>query len=145
MKHHKVKAFLASLAFGATLSVAAQGQILQPAPLDAPKPKVPLLTKETSIEFSALAGAISLDALSTQRVLSFKGGHERDPLAKPFVQTRALQAFGSGISFASLAFANYELRKHNHPRLARIGMISTIVVEAFLAGHNYLVVKRHEK
>ena len=118
-----------------SVSVYAKAQTAQPLP-EAPTPKIWDAT--TIFELSALAGAASADALSTQRLFEFpKEFGEANPLAKPFVHTRYGQGLLSGFSFAGDVYGTYLLRKHNHPRYAHIANWSIIALESVLAVHNY--------
>jgi len=58
-----------------------------------------------------MAATLSADALSTQRGLAYPGFREMNPIARPFVQTRAGGAIYTAGSFAVLAGGMYVAHK----------------------------------
>lgn len=109
-----------------------------------PKPEQPhrFIDRTNSLAFAALAGSLTADALSTQRGLAFPRFHEMNPLARPFVQTRAGAAFYTAGSFAFLSSGMYLAHKTNHHKLEKITPFVISGWEAFLAARNYHLVSK---
>ena len=61
--------------------------------------------------------------------------HEVDPIAPHTANYAAQASFQYGMA-AAVTFAGLELRKHNHPRWARVVMLADIADEGYAVGHN---------
>jgi hypothetical protein len=92
---------------------------------------------------TAMAASLTADALSTQKGLAYPGFHEMNPIARPFVQTRAGAAAYSAGSFALLAGAMYAAHKTRHHKLEHIFPFAVAGWEAGLSARNYHVIATH--
>lgn len=118
------------------------------APLAAPVPAVVLVRPAREVQhkffdlqnafgLSAVAAGLSADALSTQKGLGLPGFHEMNPIARPFVQSRAGAAMYSAASFAFMGGSMYLAHKTNHHKLERVLPFAIAGWEGFLAMRNY--------
>ncbi len=103
------------------------------------KPEQPhrFIDRTNSLAFTALAGSLTADALSTQRGLAYPRFHEMNPIARPFVQTRTGAAFYTAGSFAFMTGGMYLAHKTNHHKLEKITPFVISGWEVFLAARNY--------
>jgi hypothetical protein len=92
---------------------------------------------KNSAGLAAVAAGLSADALSTQKGLGLPGFHEMNPIARPFVQSRAGAAMYSAASFAFLGGSMYLAHKTNHHKLERVLPFAIAGWEGFLAVRNY--------
>jgi hypothetical protein len=92
---------------------------------------------KNSAGLTALALALSADALSTQKGLGLPGFHEMNPIARPFVQSRAGAAMYNAASFAFMAGGMYMAHRTNHHKLERVLPFAIAGWEGFLAARNY--------
>jgi hypothetical protein len=90
-----------------------------------------------SAGLAALAAGLTADALSTQKGLGLPGFHEMNPIARPFVQSRAGAAMYSTASFAFMGGSMYLAHKTNHHKLERVLPFAIAGWEGFLAVRNY--------
>jgi hypothetical protein len=88
----------------------------------------------------AMAATLSADAVSTQQGLAYPRFHEMNPIARPFVQTRAGGAIYSAGSFAVLAGAMYVAHKKGRHKLERILPFAIAGWEGWLSARNYHVI-----
>ena len=95
--------------------------------------------------FTALAAALTADALSTQKGLAYPGFREMNPIARPFVQTRTGAAAYSAGSFALLAGTMYAAHKTRHHKLEQIFPFAVAGWEAALSARNYHVIAANKK
>ena len=72
-----------------------------------------------SLGFATLGASLTADALSTQKGLAYPGFHEMNPIARPFVQTRAGAAVYSAGSFGLIAGTMYWAHRKEHHKLER--------------------------
>jgi hypothetical protein len=98
------------------------------------------LDLRNSLAFSAVAASLAADSLSTQRGLAYPGFYEMNPLARPFVKTRAGAAAYSAASFSLLAGAMYLAHKTHHHRIERILPFAVAGWEGLLSARNYHVI-----
>src|ERR1700743_2672929 len=73
-----------------------------------------------SLGLTAMASSLIADAVSTQKGLAYPGFHEMNPIARPFVQSRAGAAAYSAGSFALLSGIAYTAHKTGHHKLEQI-------------------------
>ena len=92
---------------------------------------------KNSIGLAALASGLSADAISTQKGLGLPGFHEMNPIARPFVQSRAGAAMYNAASFAFMSGSMYLAHKTNHHKLERVLPFAMAGWEGFLAVRNY--------
>lgn len=92
--------------------------------------------------FGLSAAAISLtaDALSTQKGLAYPGFYEMNPLARPFVQTRAGAAVYSAGSLGLVAGSMYLAHRTHHHKLERMMPFAVAGWESLLSIRNYHVI-----
>jgi hypothetical protein len=82
---------------------------------------------------AALAG----DALATQRILAYPGFRETNPIARPFVGSRAGTAVYTAGGFAALTGGMYLAHRTHHHRMERVLPWAFAGWEGFLTGWNY--------
>ena len=88
---------------------------------------------------TSAAGLIG-DSLSTQRALPF--GHEVNPIARPFVQSRAGAAAYGLAGYGMLAGGMYFAHRRGWHRLERVVPMVFTVTEGLLTYNNYHVVRK---
>jgi len=93
-----------------------------------------------SLALTSLAAGLTLDAVSTQKGLSYPGFYEMNPLARPFVSSRAGAAAYSAGSFALLAGGMYLAHRRGHHKLERIVPFAIAGWEGLLGARNYHVI-----
>lgn len=98
-----------------------------------------------SLGLSAMASSLIADAVSTQKGLSYPGFHEMNPIARPFVQTRAGAAAYSAGSFALLSSIVYTAHKTGHHKLEHVLPFAVAGWEAALSARNYHVIATRPK
>lgn len=84
-----------------------------------------------------LGAGLTGDALSTQKGLGLPGFHEINPIARPFVQSRAGAAFYSAASFSLMSGGMYLVHKTNHHKIERVLPFALAGWEGFLTFRNY--------
>jgi hypothetical protein len=84
-----------------------------------------------------LGAGLTGDALSTQKGLGLPGFHEINPIARPFVQSRAGAAFYSAASFSLMSGGMYFMHKSNHHKIERVLPFALAGWEGFLTLRNY--------
>jgi hypothetical protein len=87
--------------------------------------------------FATLGASLTADALSTQKGLAYPGFHEMNPIARPFVQTRAGAAAYNAGSFGLMAGMMYWAHKKEHHKLERILPLAVGSWEGLLSFRNY--------
>ena len=136
----------------------AQDRNAQPAPGNAttaaePRELKPAVTRraeqphrffDAKNAFAASAFAIGLagDSWSTQRALEYPGAREANPLARPFVSSRAGEAVYSGSSLGLMMGGMYLAHKTRHHKLERVVPWAMAGWEAFLTGWNLHQISR---
>ncbi|HEY7404435.1 MAG TPA: hypothetical protein VIB39_12990 [Candidatus Angelobacter sp.] len=93
-----------------------------------------------SFALSAVAVSLTADALSTQKGLSQPGFYEMNPLARPFVQSRAGAAVYSAGSLGLVAAGMYVAHRTHHHKLERILPFAIAGWEGMLSARNYHVI-----
>lgn len=106
------------------------------------KPTHSFLDLKNSLAISSFAATLAGDSLSTQRGLDRAGYREINPIARPFVQSRAgAVVYGMG-SFGLVTGGMYLAHKTGHHKLERIVPFGLAAWEGFLTARNYHVVSR---
>jgi hypothetical protein len=95
---------------------------------------------KNSFALSAVATSLTADALSTQKGLSYPGFYEMNPIARPFVQTRAGAAVYSAGSLGLVAAGMYVAHRTRHHKLERILPFAIAGWEGLLSARNYHVI-----
>ena len=95
---------------------------------------------KNALALSSLAASLTADALSTQKGLAYPGFYEMNPLARPFVSSRAGAAAYSGASFALLAGGMYLAHRRGHHKLERVLPFAVAGWEGWLSARNYHVI-----
>lgn len=90
--------------------------------------------------FATLGASLTADALSTQKGLAYPGFVEMNPIARPFVQTRAGAAVYNAGSFGLMAGLMYWAHKKEHHKLERILPMAVGSWEGLLSMRNYHVI-----
>jgi len=93
-----------------------------------------------TLALSFLAAGLTADALSTQKGLSYPRFYEMNPLARPFVNSRAGAAAYSAGSFGLLAGAMYVAHHRGHHKLERLLPFAVAGWEGLLSARNYHVI-----
>lgn len=97
-----------------------------------------------SLGLAAMASSLIADAVSTQKGLAYPGFHEMNPIARPFVQTRAGAAAYTAGSFALLSGIAYTAHKTGHHKLEHIFPFAVAGWEAALSARNYHVISKRK-
>jgi hypothetical protein len=90
--------------------------------------------------FATLGASLTADALSTQKGLAYPGFVEMNPIARPFVQSRAGAAVYNAGSFGLMAGLMYWAHKKEHHKLERILPMAVGSWEGLLSARNYHVI-----
>jgi hypothetical protein len=111
-----------------------------------PHSRLHFLDRETQIELAASAISISLDGLSTMKVMAYQRKpydlSERNPIARPFMNKRPLAAAYFGVAFAGEVVAVRFADKKGWRKTKRIIPIAVTLWESFLVRDNYRYVHR---
>jgi hypothetical protein len=97
---------------------------------------------KNSLAFTSVAVSLAGDGWSTQRALTYPGVREVNPLARPFVGSRAGEAAYSSAGLALVAGAMYLAHKTNHHKWERIGPFALAGWEGLLTGWNISQISR---
>lgn len=103
------------------------------------------LDVKNSFALSAVAVSLTADAISTQKGLSHPGFYEMNPLARPFVQSRAGAAVYSAGSLGLVAAGMYVAHRTNHHKLERIVPFAIAGWEGILSARNYHVIAANSR
>jgi len=95
--------------------------------------------------FATLGASLTADALSTQKGLAYPGFVEMNPIARPFVQSRAGAAVYNAGSFGLLAGLMYWAHKKEHHKLERILPLAVGSWEGLLSARNYHVISNRPR
>lgn len=95
--------------------------------------------------FATLGASLTADALSTQKGLSYPGFHEMNPIASPFVQTRAGAAAYNAGSFGLLTGMMYWAHKKEHHKLERFLPLAVGSWEGLLSFRNYRAISNRPR
>jgi hypothetical protein len=97
---------------------------------------------KNSLALTTVAASLAGDGWSTQRALALPGVREVNPLARPFVGSRAGEAAYSSAGLALVAGAMYLAHKTNHHKWERIGPFALAGWEGLLTGWNVSQIAR---
>ena len=100
---------------------------------------------KNSLALGAVGITLTADALSTQKGLSYPGFYEMNPVARPFVQTRAGASVYSAGSLGLIAAGMYVAHRTNHHKLERIVPFAIAGWEGILSARNYHVIAQNTK
>ena len=89
---------------------------------------------------ATLGASLTADALSTQKGLAYPGFVEMNPIARPFVQSRAGAAAYNAGSFGLMAGLMYWAHKKEHHKLERVLPFAVGGWEGLLSARNYHVI-----
>jgi hypothetical protein len=106
------------------------------------KPHATFFDRENNFLIGASAITIALDGLSTQRFLANPNSHEMNPIAKPFVYSRAGSAAYFGVSFVGELALMRIAHKRNHHLLERIIPMLVTGSESYVLYNNYSLSRR---
>jgi hypothetical protein len=93
-----------------------------------------------TLGFVTLGASLTADALSTQKGLAYPGFSEMNPIARPFVQSRAGAAVYNAGSFGLMAGLMYWAHRTEHHKLERILPFAIGSWEGLLSARNYHVI-----
>ena len=106
-----------------------------------PKPRKPqhasFFDTPNKLLLAGSATAIALDGLSTQHFLANPNCHELNPIARPFVNSRAGAAAYFGVSYAGEVFLMRLAHKHNYHLIERMIPMLVIGSESSMVYNNY--------
>src|SRR5262249_23734333 len=94
------------------------------------------LDLKNSLAIGAFGAALAADSYSPPRGLAYPQIRELNPIARPFVSSRAGQVAYSGAGFALFAGGMYAVHRTGHHRLERIAPWIAAGWEGVLAGWN---------
>ena len=104
------------------------------------RPSHRFLDLKNSLAISSFAVTLAGDSLSTQKGLDRRGYGEINPVARPFVQSRAGAIVYATGSFGLVTGGMYLAHKTGHHRLERIVPFGLAAWEGFLTARNYHVI-----
>jgi hypothetical protein len=107
-----------------------------------PKPEHSFFDVKNSLAMSSFALSLAGDSLSTQKGLAQPGYKEINPIARPFVQSRAGAIVYSTGSFGLVAGGMYLAHKTGHHKLERIVPFGLAAWEGVMTYRNYRVISR---
>src|SRR5260370_41180725 len=97
----------------------------------------PFFDFKNSMAIGAFSVSLAGDSLSTQRLLDYPGYRERNPIARPFVGSRAGTTVYSGGSLGIMMGGMYLAHKTHHHKLERIIPFAMAGREGFVSARNY--------
>lgn len=104
---------------------------------DAPNPQK-FWSRENKVDFSILAGQITVDAITTQQGLS-NGFREANPVIRPLVTRGAAgEAAASALGFGFGVGTTYLLHKTHHYKAERIAARTMLAVEGGFVANNLM-------
>lgn len=121
-------------------SLAFAGNDLEKPSAPEPKPAHRFLDLKNSLAISSFAVALTGDSLSTQKGLARPGYTEINPVARPFVRSRAGAIIYSTGSFGLVTGGMYLAHKTGHHKLERIVPFGLAAWEGFMTVRNYHVI-----
>jgi hypothetical protein len=101
------------------------------------RPTHKFLDVKNSLAIAAFGTALAGDSYSTQRGLAYPQLRELNPVARPFVSSRAGEIAYSGASFALFGGGMYLAHRTGHHRIERVAPWIAAGWEGFLAGWNW--------
>ena len=107
-----------------------------------PKPSHRFLDLKNSLAISSFAVTLAGDSLSTQKGLARPGYSEINPIARPFVRSRAGAIVYSTGSFGLVTGGMYLAHKTGHHKLERIIPFGLAAWEGLMTIRNYHVISR---
>jgi hypothetical protein len=107
-----------------------------PATLRMPPAQHKFFDRKNALAIACVAASLAGDGWSTQRALAMPGAYEVNPVARPFVGSRAGKVAYSGASFALVTGGIYLAHKTNYHKLERIGPLGLAGWEGFLTYWN---------
>ncbi|HLY99091.1 MAG TPA: hypothetical protein VKT33_08495 [Candidatus Angelobacter sp.] len=90
-----------------------------------------------SLALGTFGVALAGDLVATERVLAYPGFRETNPIARPFVGSRAGTAVYAAGGFAALTGGMYLAHRMHHHKMERVLPWAFAGWEGFLAGWNY--------
>jgi hypothetical protein len=105
-------------------------------PVKPAQPVHKFLDLKNSLAMAAFGAALAGDSYSTQAGLAYPQLRELNPLARPFVSSRAGQIAYSGASFALFGGGLYLAHRTGHHKVERIAPWIVAGWEGFLTGWN---------
>lgn len=135
----KVRAALPMLVLLISCSLAFAGDEAEKPAAPEPKPAHRFFDLKNSLALSSFAVTLAGDELSTQKGLDRPGTREINPLARPFVQSRAGAVVYSVGSFGLLTGGMYLAHKTGHHKWERIVPFGLAAWEGFMTVRNYHV------
>ena len=136
----KRRAALLTFALLLTCSLAFAGDEPERPAAPEAKPAHRFLDLKNSLAISSFAVTLAGDSLSTQKGLDRPGYHEINPVARPFVQSRAGAVVYAAGSFGLVTGGMYLAHKTGHHKLERIVPFGLAAWEGFLTARNYHVI-----
>jgi hypothetical protein len=137
----KVRAVLFMLVLLVRCSLSYAGESEKPSAPE-PKPAHRFFDLKNSLAISSFAATLVGDSLSTQKGLGRPGYQEINPLARPFVQSRAGAILYSTGSFGLVTGGMYLAHKTGHHKLERIVPFGLAAWEGIMTVRNYHVTSR---
>ena len=101
------------------------------------------LDRQNTIAFSAMAGLIAVDSITTQRLTNSGRASEANPLWRPMVrQGWAGQMAASAIGFSAAVGVGYTFHKTGHHKMERWANWLAVSMEAAVDSHNLFLAAR---
>lgn len=123
---------------GAASSVPANPVPRAPFPLLEPgRPVQKFFDLKNSLAIATFGAALAADSYSTQRALAYPNLREGNPVAQPFVSSRAGEIAYSAAGFALFGGGLYLAHRTGHHRVERIAPWIVAGWEGILAGWNW--------
>jgi len=98
------------------------------------------LDRQNKIAFTALAGLIAVDAVTTQHLISSGQAHEANPVWRPLVhQGWQGEMAASALGYAAALGTSYTLHKTGHHKMERWANWLVVGVEAGNDAHNLML------
>ena len=138
----RVRAALLTSVLLITCSFALAGDEPEKPAAPEPKPAHRFLDLKNSLALSSVAVTLAGDSLSTQKGLGQPGYREINPVARPFVQTRAGAIVYATGSFGLVTGGMYLAHKTGHHKLERIVPFGLAAWEGFLTARNYHLISK---
>jgi hypothetical protein len=111
-------------------------------PRAAARPAHRFFDGKNSLALVSVAASLAGDGWSTQRALALPGAREVNPMARPFVSSRAGEIAYSGAGFALFTGGMYLAHRTRHHKLERIAPFALAGWESFLTAWNLHQVSR---
>jgi len=96
--------------------------------------------RQNKVAFTALAGLIAVDAVTTQRLINSGQAHEANPIWRPLVhQGWQGEMAASALGFGAALGMSYTFHKTGHHKLERWANWLTVGMEAGNDAHNLML------